>query len=62
MKKILQHPLVHKKENERSKAEKLARNLVFFGVVIFAAIMAYAVVNTEAQVTEGEIALVAMNI
>jgi hypothetical protein len=62
MKRILKKIPLRKKEADRTKLEKLARNLTFFGVVIFTAIMAYAVVNVEAQIAEGEINLIAMNI
>ncbi|MDR0860831.1 MAG: hypothetical protein LBO09_07885 [Candidatus Peribacteria bacterium] len=61
MKKILKKIPLRKKEHERTKGEKIARNLAFFGVVIFTAIMAYALVDAEASLVEAETNLVAVN-
>jgi hypothetical protein len=49
--------LKHIPEKERTKKQKKIRDLVFFGVVAFAAIMAYATVSVEAGVVEAEAAL-----
>jgi hypothetical protein len=57
MKKLLKH-VKHVPEKERTKKQKRIRDLVFFGVVAFAAIMAYATVSVEAGVVEAESALI----
>jgi hypothetical protein len=54
MKKLLKHV----PEKERTKKQRKIRDLVFFGVVAFAAIMAYATVSVEAGVVEAESALI----
>ncbi len=54
MAKKLKKNLVYKKESERTKKEKLVRNLIFFGVVIYTAIMWYLLVNANAKLAEAE--------
>lgn len=60
MKRILKKA-VHKPESERSKKEKLVRDIAFFGVVIYAAVMTFLFVGAEADHTEAMAKEVALN-
>jgi hypothetical protein len=61
MKNLLKKVPLRKKEHERTKGEKIVRNLAFFGVVIFTALMAYAFVDAQASLVEAEANFIAMN-
>jgi len=59
---------MRKAESKRTKVEKIARDLAFFGVVLFAASIVYATAIAEFKLAEAEAAyaetmgiLVAMN-
>ena len=52
--KRLVKKFVHKPESDRSKTEKLIRDIAFFGVVVYAAVMTFLVFNTETQQVEAE--------
>jgi hypothetical protein len=60
--KRLVKKFVHKPESERSKAEKLIRDIAFLGVVIYAAVMTFLVFNAETQQVEAESTLVSAQI
>lgn len=60
--KRLVKKIVHKPESERSKIEKLIRDIAFFGVVIYAAVMTFLVFNAETQQVEAESTLVSAQI
>lgn len=60
--KRLVKKFVHKPESERSKTEKLIRDIAFFGVVIYAAVMTFLVFNAETQQVEAESRLVSAQI
>ena len=60
--KRLVKKFVHKPESERSKAEKLIRDIAFFGVVVYAAVMTFLVFNAETQQVEAESRLVSAQI
>ncbi len=64
MKRLLKKVPLRKKESERTKVEKIVRDVVFFAIVIFAAIMTYAYLDAKAQLVEAEsdAIIVAMNI
>ena len=53
MKKIVKK-IVHKPEAERSKTERLIRDIAFFGVIVYAAVMTFLVINTESTQVEAE--------
>ncbi|GHW02314.1 hypothetical protein AGMMS50249_1000 [candidate division SR1 bacterium] len=61
LKHIKKIPL-KKKENERTKKEKLCRDVAFFGLVAFAAIVGYQIFDTQVQAVENESYLVSMNV
>ena len=54
MKRVLKKVPLRKKEIHRTKGEKIVRDLAFFGVVAFAAIMTFATLNAEASLLEAE--------
>lgn len=43
-----------KEESERSKTEKLIRDLVCYGVVIYAAVMGFLVVNANVNLANAQ--------
>ena len=53
MKKIVKK-IVHKPEAERSKTERLLRDIAFFGVIVYAAVMIFLVINAESTQVEAE--------
>lgn len=54
--------VLFKKEDERSKTEKLIRDLVCYGVVIYAAIMGFLVVNANVNLANAQAAYISNNI
>lgn len=61
MKKLVKK-IVHKPESERSRKEKIIRNITFFGVVIYAAVLTVFVLNAKAQQVEAEAELLSAQI
>ena len=64
-KKKTNFPLFYKKESERTKGEKLCRDIVFYGVTIFVAVMWYLfaaaninLVNAEADYISNQIQVI----
>lgn len=55
MKKLVKK-VVHKPEAERTRKEKILRDVAFFGVVIYAAVMTFLVFDTKATEVETEAA------
>ena len=54
MKRILKKVPLRKKEADRTKKEKIIRDLAFFGVVAFASVMAGLTLSAEADLLEAE--------
>jgi len=46
--------LFYKKESERTKSEKLCRDIAFYGVTIFTAVMGFLLVDANASLLEAE--------
>ena len=61
MKKIVKK-IVHKPEAERSKTERLIRDIAFFGVIVYAAVMTFLVINAESTQVEAESQLLSAQI
>ena len=61
MKKIVKK-IVHKPESERSKTERLLRDIAFFGVIVYAAVMTFLVINAESTKVEADSALLSAQI
>ena len=61
MKKIVKK-IVHKPEAERSKTERLIRDIAFFGVIVYAAVMTFLVINAESTKVEADSALLSAQI
>ena len=61
MKKIVKK-IVHKPEAERSKTERLIRDIAFFGVIVYAAVMTFLVINAESTKAEADSALLSAQI
>ena len=53
MKKTVKN-LIHKPESERSKKEKLIRDIAFFGVVVYAATLTFLLGSAQADQTIAE--------
>ena len=53
-KKKTKNFLFYKKESERTKRERLCRDIVFYGVTIFAAVMWYLFVNANINLVNAE--------
>ena len=54
MAKDLKKRLVYKKESERTRTEKLIRDLVCYGVVIYAAVLGFLVVNANVNLANAQ--------
>lgn len=48
------HNLLYKKESCRTKKEKFCRDIVCYGVTIFAAVMGFLFVSANASLAEAE--------
>lgn len=62
MKKMVKKLGLHKDETERTKTQKIVRDVAFFGVVIYAAVMTFMVFSAEADRAEAETNLVSANV
>jgi hypothetical protein len=54
MKATTKQKLFHKKESERSRREKVCRDIACYGVTIFAALMGFLLVDANASLAESE--------
>ena len=54
MKATTKQRLIHKKESERSRREKVCRDIACYGVTIFAALMGFLLVDANASLAEAE--------
>lgn len=54
--------LVYKKESERTRTEKLVRDLVMYGVVIYAAVLGFLVVNANVNLANAQAELISNSI
>ena len=55
MKKERVKNLVYKKESERSKTEKIVRDVVFYGLVIYAAVLGYLLVDANIALANAQV-------
>ena len=62
MTKDLKKRLVYKKESERTRTEKLIRDLVCYGVVIYAAVLGFLVVNANVNLANAQAELISNSI
>jgi len=62
MAKDLKKKLVYKKESERTRTEKLVRDLVCYGVVIYAAVLGFLVVNANVNLANAQTELISNSI
>ena len=62
MAKDLKKRLVYKKEAERTRTEKLIRDLVCYGVVIYAAVLGFLVVNANVNLANAQAELISNSI
>lgn len=62
MKKMVKKLGLHKDETERTKTQKIVRDVAFFGVVVYAAVMTFMVFSAEADRAEAETNLVSTNV
>jgi hypothetical protein len=62
MSKDLRKKLVYKKESERTRTEKLIRDLVCYGVVIYAAVLGFLVVNANVNLANAQAELISNSI
>ena len=62
MAKDLKKKLVYKKESERTRTEKLIRDLVCYGVVIYAAVLGFLVVNANVNLANAQAELISNSI
>ena len=51
-----------KKESERSKTEKLIRDLCMYGIVVYAAVMGFLVVNANVNLANAQAAYISNSI
>ncbi len=54
MKKETKQRLIHKKESERTKTEKIIRDVVFYGLVIYAAVLWYLLVKANIDLADAQ--------
>lgn len=62
MSKDLRKKLVYKKESERTRTEKIIRDLVMYGVVIYAAVLGFFVVNANVNLANAQAELISNSI
>ena len=62
MAKDLRKRLVYKKESDRTRTEKLIRDLVMYGVVIYAAVLGFLVVNANVNLANAQTELISNSI
>ena len=62
MAKELKKKLVYKKESERTRTEKLIRDLVCYAVVIYAAVLGFLVVNANVNLANAQAELISNSI
>ena len=62
MPKEVKSRVLFKKESERTKTEKLIRDLVCYGVVIYAAVMGFLVVNANVNLANAQAAYISNSI
>ena len=62
MKKETKEQLFYKKECDRTKTEKLVRDIVCYGVVVYAAIMGFLLVDANAKLASAQAQLVSSQI
>ena len=62
MAKELKKKLIYKKEAERTKTEKLVRDVVMFAVVIYAAVLGFMVVNANVNLANAQAELISNSI
>jgi hypothetical protein len=62
MSKDLRKKLVYKKESERTRTEKLIWDLVCYGVVIYAAVLGFLVVNANVNLANAQAELISNSI
>lgn len=62
MKKMAKKLGLHKAEAERTRTQKIVRDVAFFGVVVYAAVMTFMVFSAEADRAEAEAGLVSANV
>ena len=62
MKKMGKKLGLHKDETERTKTQKIVRDVAFFGVVVYATVMTFMVFSAEADRAEAETNLVSANV
>lgn len=62
MKKVAKKICLHKAESERTKMQKIVRDVAFFGVVVYAAVMTFLFFDAGFSQAEAEANLVASNI
>ncbi len=54
MKATTKQRLLHKRESERTRKEKICRDIACYGVTIFAALMGFLLVDANASLAEAE--------
>ena len=54
MKKATKQLLFYKKESERSKRERVCRDIVCYGVTIFTAVMGFLLMNANVNLANAE--------
>ncbi len=54
MKATTKQRLLHKKESERSRREKVCRDIACYGVTIFAALMGFLLVDANVSLANAE--------
>lgn len=62
MSKDLKKRLVYKKESERTRTEKLIRDLVCYAVVVYAAVLGFLVVNANVNLANAQAELISNSI
>ena len=58
MTKEMKQKLFYKKECDRTPTEKLVRDVVFYGVVIYAAVMGYLLVDANVNLANAQAELI----
>ena len=58
MKHITKQKLIYKKEADRTKVEKIVRDVAFYGLVVYVAVLGFMLVDANIDLTNAQVDMV----
>lgn len=58
MKQITKQKLIYKKEADRTKVEKIVRDVAFYGLVVYVAVLGFMLVDANIDLTNAQVDIV----